>query len=183
MRTREKEQQFINRLQNEIKNRETLRQSVSKIYLPLLEKFDGKVYNKRFENVLKEALKDVSQLMFANCTMQAPNFYSNFPKNWAVQVTINIYNIRGDYTDKETYYTNIVLNAGRIDAKSSRIEEFSIVWAENFDKETDERKAILKNYDYYLTAAEDVAKAIENYKNLPFRFRKNIEFDEKFYLS
>lgn len=183
MRTREEKQQFINRLQNEIKNRETLRQSVSEIYLPLLEKFDGKVYNKRFENVLNEALKEVSPLMFANCTMQAPKLYSNFQKNWVVQVTINIYNNRGDYTDKETFYTNIVLNAGRIDAKSSKIEKFSIVWAENFDKETDERKAILKNYDYYLTAAEEVAKAIENYKNLPFRFRKNIEFNEKFYLS
>ncbi len=183
MRTREEKQQFMNSLQNEIKNRETLRQSVNKIYLPLLEKFNGKVYNKRFENVLNEALKEVSPLMFANCAMQSPNSYSNFPNNWAVQVTINIYNRRGDYTDKETFYTNIVLNAGRIDTKSSRIEKFSIVWAENFDKETDEGKAILKNYDYYLTAAEEVAKAIENYKNLPFRFRKNIDFNEKFYLS
>lgn len=183
MRTRQEKQQFINRLQNEIKNRETIRQSVSKIYLPLLEKFDGKVYNKRFENVLNEALKEVSPLMFVKCSIKSPNYYSNFQSCNTVQIEINIYNYRGNYTDSETFYTNIVLNAGRIDAKSSRIEKFSIVWAENFDKETDERKAILKNYDYYLTAAEEVAKAIENYKNLPFRFRKNIEFDEKFYLS
>lgn len=188
MRQREEKTAFIKRLTNEIRNRETLREVYNTVFLPMVAKFNGKVYNKRFDNALNEELKKVSPLMFAKCEQKSPSSYSNFKESWTVQVVLSCYNEKGNYSDKESLYTNVVLDCSdgytlRINAEKSKEETYTIAWGDNFDKETAEEKEILTNYNKYLKVAQKVFDAIEVFKDLPYRFRQNIEINNSFYLN
>lgn len=179
MRTRQEKSDFISTLKHEIKNRETLRQFLNTTFQDVLNKFDGKVYNKRFETALQEAMRKVSPLMWAKCSIQSRSSYSNFPNCNTVEIVLQIRNSPTNYTDTESLYTHIVLNSDdnhnlRIDAESSRKEKFTITWAENFDKETEQEKEILKKYDKFLKVAEAMEKVVKEYNDLPQRFRQNM---------
>lgn len=177
METKKNKTEFIATLKNEISNRETLREFYNTVFQELLKKFDGKVYNKRFETALNDALKAVSPSMWCRCEQQGRDSYSNFPDCPRVQIILSYRNT--NYTDNESFYTNIVLNYdpnynARINAEDSAREKYTIAWAANFDKTTEEEKTILKNYDKYLKVADKMAEAVANYNKLPARFRENI---------
>ena len=83
---------------------------------------------------------------------------------------------------------NIVLDTDsnynlRINAEKSKNEKFTIAWYEGFCNTTEENKSILKGYDKFLKVAEKIQNEISKYKDLPFRFRQNIEFNELYYLK
>lgn len=179
MRTRQEKGDFFATLKHEIKNRETLRQFFNTTFQNVLNTFNGKVYNKRFETALQDAMQKVSPLMWAKCSIQSRSSYSNFPDSNTVQIEMRFRNSQTNYTDTENFYTNIVLKSDdkynlRIDAESSRKERFTIAWAENFDKETEQEKEILKKYDKFLKVAEAMEKVVEEYNDLPQRFRQNM---------
>lgn len=180
MRTRQEKGDFISTLKHEIKNRETLRQFFNTTFQDVLNTFNGKVYNKRFDTALQDAMQKKSSLMWAKCELKSRNSYSNFPDCNTVQIEIIIRNTPTNYTNTESFYTNIVLKSDdnynlRIDAESSREEKYTIAWAENFDKETETEREILKKYDKFLKIAEAMEKAVKEYNDIPQRFRQNME--------
>jgi len=180
MRTKQDKSEFLKALKNEIKNREALRKFFDTTFQELLISFDGKVYNKRFDNALNEALKAVSPLMRAKCELKSRNIYSNFSQNNTVNVALNYRNSESNYLDNEIFYTNIVLTTDqnynlRISANDSKSENYTIAWAKNFDKETETRKGIIKQYDKFLKVANHVEKAMKEYNDLPHRFREHMD--------
>lgn len=180
MDTRQDKNTFIKVLRHEISNRDKVRQFFNTTFQELLKRFDGKVYNKRFDSALNDALKAISPLMSATCELQSRNSYSNFPNNNIVQVVLSIRNSEYNYKDTESLYTNIVLVADdnynlRISADYSRQEKYTKAWAENYDKETEERRGIISNYAKYLKAAAQMEKAVKAYNELPHRFRAHID--------
>ena len=180
MKTRQNKGDFFSTLKSEISHRETLRTFFDTTYQELLKKYDGKVYNKRFDTALNDALKAVSPLMWAKCELQSRNSYSNYKDNNLVQVVINFRNSSHNYNDNESLYTNIVLVTDanynlRISAEDSGKERYTLAWLGNFDRETETRKAILKDYDKYLRMAEKMVEAVKTYNELPHRFRENID--------
>ena len=62
MRTHKTKENFIARLEKEIVAINELLNFYKNVYLPTLAKFNGKVYNKRFINALKEQCNN--ELMF-----------------------------------------------------------------------------------------------------------------------
>lgn len=180
MRTRQEKQAFINALNTEISNRETIRQFFNTTFQDLLKRFDGKVYNKRFDTALNDALKAVSPLMWAKCELQSRNSYSNNKDNNFVQVVINFRNSSHNYNDNESLYTNIVLVTDanynlRISAEDSGKERYTLAWLESFDKGTEEKRNAIKMYDKYFKVAEEMEKAVKAYNELPCRFREHID--------
>lgn len=180
MKQREEKQVFIKTLQKELKNREALRQFFNTTFKDILRRFDGKVYNKRFDTALNEALKAVSPMMYAKCDIKNRNRYSNFPDNNLLEVVLYVRNSEHNYNDTEAFYTNVVLSSDlnynlRIDADKSQMEKYTAVWAENFDKETETRKEIIKNYNKLMKISEQMEKAVKAYNDLPHRFRQNID--------
>lgn len=180
MKAKQNKSEFFATLKNEISHREALRKFFNTTFQELLKKYDGKVYNKRFETALNDALKAVSPLMWCKCEIKGTDNYSNFPKCPRVEVQINFRNEDRNYTNNEYFYTIVLLNYddnfnARINAEDSAREKYAIAWADSFDKETATRKSILKDYDKLFKAAEKMAEAVESYNKLPARFRENID--------
>ena len=180
MRTTKEKSEFIKTLKQEIKNREALRRFFDADFQNLLQRFDGKVYNKRFDTALNEALKAVSPLMWAKCELRSRNSYSNFPQNNLLEVVLYFRKDEYNHNQKESFYTNVVLRTDdnynlRISAEDSKSEKYTIVCAENFDKETEEEKGIITAYAKYLKMAEQMEKAVKAYNDLPHKFREHID--------
>ena len=185
MRTKQNKVDFINTLKTELKHREMLADFYNTKFWAIVEKFNGKVYNKRFLTTLNEEMQKVNVLLSAKFENQSRNVYSNYKENIIVTIILCCRFDKFNYQDKENLYVNIVLDFGemRINAEKSKNEKYTIAWYENFVKTTEENKSIIKGYDKFLKVAEKIQNEISKYKDLPFRFRQNIEFNELFYLK
>ena len=186
MRQKQNKDVFINTLKQEIKVREQLQKFYKETFNLVVLKFNGKVYNKRFETALNDALKSYSPNLFATCTQKGPDSYSNYKDMFYVEVVFKGRTDLSNYKDYQALYTKVMLKTD--DGYNQRIcammdEKQSSIWYENFVKYTQEIKDTIKNYNKYMKAAQKVADAINTYKELPFRFRRNIEFTTLFYLK
>ena len=63
MRTKKNKEQFIEEMKKRINLREQLNSFYNDIYIPTLQKFDGKVYNIRFIKALREQAQKLNNLM------------------------------------------------------------------------------------------------------------------------
>jgi hypothetical protein len=168
MRQNRTKEQMIERLKKQIFHRNDLLEFRNRIFLPTLQKFDGKVYNIRFIKALREANEDeliyVRELEYDHILVEK-RFESH------------------NYTDCEQIYIKVIINQeGRIDASASVTDELGKKWVENFSEYTDEILKICSDYDVYMEKAENVRNAIEEYSKVPSAFRENIEFRKTFYL-
>lgn len=179
METNEIKTAFFSQLYTELKNRELLRQEVYKtVFYNALDKFDGKVYNKRFDNYLNDELKKVSPLLSVSCDNKGANDYFN-PSYYIVQIVFNCRNSSTNYTDSEKLYINMVLKNNRIQADDTKREEYTLKWLESFDEETRKKRSILEKYDDYFRIYEQMEKAVQLYNGLPTRFRRHL--NRKYY--
>ena len=179
---------FIETLKKEINHRDMIGSFYDTSFWGIVEKFDGKVYNKRFDNALNEALQALSPLMSAKCTLKGRDSYSNYPDNNKVEVILTGRFYTFNYSDKESMVINIVLDCDdnfnmRINLEKSKNEKYTVAWSDSFRQNTEEIRTILKGYDKYLKVAQKVADSINEYKDLPYRFRNNIEFTQLYYLK
>lgn len=186
MRQRQEKDAFISTLKKEIKVREQLAKFYKETFYLVVLNFNGKVYNKRFETALNDALQAVNPLFSATCTQKGGDSCSNYKDRSYIEVQLKARIDRYNYEEKEILYTKVMLKTDdgysqRIDA-SITDEKYMIGWYENFVQYTQEIKDTVKYYNKYLKTAQKVADAIAVYKDLPFRFRRNIEFTTKFYL-
>lgn len=185
MRQKQEKSVYLNTLKTEIMHRELLISFYNTSFWAIVEKYSGKVYNKRFLNTLNEELQKKNILLSAIVENQGRNMYSNYKENIIVTIVLCCRFDRFNYSDKERLYVNIVLDHGemRINYEKSKGETYTISWYDNFVKDTEESKGIIKRYDKYLKTAEKIQSEILKYKDLPYRFRKNIDFDGLYYLK
>lgn len=175
---------FITRVKDEINTRELLREVFNKTFQDVLNKFNGKVYNRRFDKALEDGLKSIDGRLFVTSEQKGGDSYSNFSSCNRVEVRISCLYNAGNYSDRAEFWTVVILDGdGRINAENSRKEKYTISWADNFDKTTEEMRQAVKNYDKYIKVAQKISDAIDEFKELPFRFRQNICFNNVFYLN
>lgn len=186
MREKMNKSDFINKLHTEIEHREMIVKAFNTAFQEVLNAFDGKVYNKRFLNALNEKLQSINPLLSAREEHGTQrDCYSNFNDLFCVEITINCRFDKYNYQDKEQLYTNIIVipSSYRIDAEKSKAEKMTLIWLENFNQYTEEKKRVIKDYNKMLKVAQKVADAIKDFKELPTDFRENIGFLYSHYIS
>lgn len=163
MRTKKNKEQFIEEMKKRINLREQLNTFYNDIYLPTLNKFDGKVYNIRFIKALREQAEKLNNLIYVK----------ELDNTNTIKIQIKLsYN----YTDYETLWVKLILTKeGRISYELTINDEIGKEWFVNFNKYKNEYQMAIDNYDQYMTIAEQLEKAIETYNKMPHTFRNNID--------
>ena len=165
MRTKFTKEIFIERLTKENKHRHDLLDFYNRIFLPTLQKFDGRVYNIRFIKELREANED--ELIFVR---ELDNDHIIIEKRFE----------KYNYTDCEQLYIKVILKGGRIDAAASISDEMGKKWVENFKLHTDELLSVIENYESYIAKCEELQTLINEFANISYKFRENITFSNAF---
>ena len=169
MRTELSKEAFIAKVESQVKRREELLRYYNKVFIPTLQKFDGKVYNKRFITALQN---ECNELQYVR-----PLEYEH--------VIVEMRASRTPYTDHEDIYLMVKLNSeGRIDYEASTTDRTGRAWITNFQLDTDALRTIINSYDEYMKIAESVRDAIETFATkVPYAFRENVRFTRRFYLK
>lgn len=167
MRTKLTKEQLISRMKKENDHRNDLLEFRNRIFLPTLQKFDGKVYNIRFIKALRDANED--ELIYVR---ELENDHIVVEKRFE----------RHTYTDCEQLYLKVLLKDGRIDADASVADDMGMKWIENFKCYTEELLLIGENYDFYMSKCEALQKAINEFAEINYKFRDNITFDNVYLL-
>lgn len=133
------------------------------VFVCVLNKFDGKVYNKRFRDALMKEM---------------PNelWYVTKGYNCVDEIKIVGRISKYNYSDTEDLYIKLVLNEnGRIKAAETLENGYTCSWLNSFEGNTESIEDAVKNYDVYLQKAKELDKMIEDYgKKIPHYFRDNI---------
>lgn len=167
MRTNLTKQEFINKCNIRIANRNKLSDFRRTTFVDVLNKFDGKVYNKRFRDALCAAFGD----SLFSVTDNGASFY------------FSLRNDKYNYNDYESIYVQLVLDGGRISANKTLENEYTKVLADNFEKETAEIEKGIEYYDAYLNMAEQLERMIESYSKIPYSVRQNFSDFKTWYLK
>lgn len=158
---------FIAKLENRIERRVWLMDYYNRVFLPTLQKFHGKVYNRRFVQALQDCADELT-------------YVRDFDND---HIVIERRSSRYNYTDYEDLYVMVKLGENkRIDADASITNDLGKAWVTNFQQYTEELRSTINDYDKCMGIAEGVRDAIMEYSKLPSAFRENIEFRYKFYL-
>lgn len=169
MRTHKTKETFIARAKKEIIVINELLSFYKNVYLPTLEKFNGKVYNKRFINALNE--QTTNELMLIR---EREN------ESVCIELRMERYN----YTDTKQMYCMLKVNKDfRIDYNATINDELGNKWIGNLTNEINEINDVIANYDKYLSVAEECQKQIDKVAELPYQIRQNIAFDKIWYLK
>ena len=169
MRTHKTKETFIARANKEINVINELLSFYKNVYLPTLEKFNGKVYNKRFINALKEQCNN--ELMFIRDKERD-------------EVVIELRFEKHNYNDRKQMYCKLLVNSEyRIDYNATINDNIGNKWIENLSDEITEINDVIANYDKYLSVAEECQEYINKVAKLPYQFRENIAFDKIWYLK
>lgn len=164
-------ERFIERQNVLVGTRNLIMQFYNEIYLPLIDKYNGKVINARFIHEL-EGNREYKGRRF---------FISHEDKNYTIQkeIMIQFYNhdfkSSSDYNDYETLYCGLVLNAeGRLDKKLTMENAIVQAWVKNFEAETQTIKDSIESYDKDMKFAEEFAEMCKKFNNLSSNFRRNL---------
>lgn len=164
MRTRQTKQEFIYELTERIAIRNAIMDFYNNVYLPTLQKFDGKVYNIRFIKALREKVAD-NRL-----------FYISERKYTDGVVELQMRRREWNYSDYESLYAKCNLNSeGRIDYNSTINDKLGNTWIENFNAYKEEYQRVIDNYDAYMQVGEKLEAALGEWNKLPHPFRQNID--------
>jgi hypothetical protein len=165
IRTRKSKAEFIAEMKQRIEIRKTIMDFVENVYFPMMAtKFDGKVYNKRFINALNEEAKKVHEFMYVK------NGYSYD------EIEIQLRLTKWNYTDYESILLKCKTNAeGRIDYEATINDEFCKAWIKSFKEYSDEYQKSIDNYDEYLKVFVKLDNVLNEYNELPYSFRKNLD--------
>lgn len=163
MRTKKNKEQFIEEMKKRINLREQLNSFYNDIYIPTLQKFDGKVYNIRFIKALREQAQKLNNLMLIK-ELDNKNAIE-------IQIRYNQYN----YNDYEALWAKLVLTKeGRISYELSINDDLGKKWIASFNEYQNEYQRAIDNYDQYMAIADQLEKALNVYNNLPHTFRNNL---------
>lgn len=163
IRTHKTKEEFINEMNERISIRKNLLDLYNNIYLPTLKEFDGKVYNIRFIKALRTKVENNKRIYISE-------------KQFDDMIEIEQRRDNFNYTDYERLCVKCVTNnEGRIDYNATLENEINNNWLNNFKEYIEEYQNAIDNYDAYMEQANQLAKAINEYNDLPHPFRQNIE--------
>lgn len=171
MRTKETKEVFINILKKEIKNAETLQKFYDEKFLPILRKYDGKVFNARFINEVEKAMKAESPYM---------SIYKENHNREEFTLVMSYRNTPHNYSDCEQLY--VLLSCpydenyyNRVSVEKTEANELGRAWLSNAKKDIAEKKEAIKHYDEFMKVANGLEAIINRFNALPYAFRRNFE--------
>ena len=166
-------EQFEERIRRQNKSQEELLAAYEKVFLPLLKKWDGKVYNKRFRTAIEEGLEAQGYGKLSKIYVSEESQHHN-----EVTLVLKQYPVPGNYNDAERVYIQLIVKYVdgnyRISEADTISNERGQAWLNNARENITERKKAVKNYKKYMKQAEQLQAAIKAYNELPHCFRENI---------
>lgn len=169
--TRQTKEEFIQRLNDEIKLNTMLLDFYTNVFVPTLQKFDGKVYNKRFTNALRD--QRTSELMLIR-------------ERENDQIVVELYHSKFNYQDCQRMYCKVLTKYDngneRIIAEDSLKDQYGVQWIKNIEIEIENLHQAIENYDKYLAVANECQDAICKFAELPYQFRNNCYMEKTYYL-
>lgn len=166
-------EQFEDRIRRQNKSQEELLKAYEKVFLPLLKKWDGKVYNKRFRTAIEQELEaqGYGKLSKIYVSEESQNHEE-------VTLVLKQHVMPGNYNDIERVYIQLIVKYVdgnyRISEADTISNERGQAWLNNARENITERKKAVKNYKKYMKQAEQLQAAIKAYNELPHCFRENI---------
>jgi hypothetical protein len=169
-------QEFIERTKKEIAVSEDMLKWVDEHYWPIVKKFDGKVFNKRFFNALYETVD--TPVVFRHTNSARIDVEGI---DYAYEQEIE-FSYNADGIQKRMFLTVVTNIEGRVVAADSHTK--------NYDRNIKTFKSNMKDYhdsieryDEIKAFAEDLEKKIREYAEMPFTARRNMAGFSKWYLG
>lgn len=164
IRTIKTKDEFVKEIQERISISKNLLDVYNNIYLPTLKEFDGKVYNIRFIKALRAKVENNKRIYISE--------RDEYDDMIEIRQRISDFN----YTDYENLCVKCLTNEeNRIDYNATLENKYHNIWLKNFKEYIDEYQNVIDNYDAYMEQANQLAKTINDYNNLPSPFRQNVE--------
>lgn len=164
IRTIKTKEEFVKEIQERISISKNLLDVYNNIYLPTLKEFDGKVYNIRFIKALRAKVENNKRIYISE--------RDEYDDMIEIRQRISDFN----YTDYENLCVKCLTNEeNRIDYNATLEDKYHNIWLKNFKEYIDEYQNVIDNYDAYMEQANQLAKTINDYNNLPSSFRQNVE--------
>lgn len=162
MRTNKDKAMFINDVMDKIERRMAIVTFFNEVCVPFMDKYDGKVMNKRFTNQLKELAQKQDERMWIE------------PMEGGF--TIHMKKDKFNYTDNASFPVKMTINDdGRLSMERTRANSLWTAWYENFNADTETMRETIKKYDEYMAVADKMKEAVDAYNHLPWVFRMNID--------
>lgn len=166
-------EQFASRIAKKNKSQEELLKAYEKVFLPLLKKWNGKVYNKRFRTAIEE------ELAASDYGKENKIFVNEEGQNREeVTLVLKQYPISGNYNEREYLYIQLIVKYidgnYRISETETLSNERGKAWLNNARENILERNKAIKNWDKYMEQVEKLQTAIKDYMDLPYCFRENL---------
>lgn len=163
IRTIKTKDEFVKEIQERISINKNLLDVYNNIYLPTLKEFDGKVYNIRFIKALRAKVENNKRIYISE---------KEYDDMIEIRQRISDFN----YTDYENLCVKCLTNEeNRIDYNATLEDKYHNIWLKNFKEYFEEYQNVIDNYDAYMEQANQLAKTINDYNNLPSPFRQNVE--------
>lgn len=164
IRTIKTKEEFVKEIQERISISKNLLDVYNNIYLPTLKEFDGKVYNIRFIKALRAKVENNKRIYISE--------REEYDDMIEIRQRISDFN----YTDYENLCVKCLTNEeNRIDYNATLEDKYHNIWLKNFKDYFEEYQNAIDNYDAYMEQANQLAKTINDYNNLPSPFRQNVE--------
>lgn len=164
IRTIKTKEEFVKEIQERISISKNLLDVYNNIYLPTLREFDGKVYNIRFIKALRAKVENNKRIYISE--------RDEYDDMIEIRQRISDFN----YTDYENLCVKCLTNEeNRIDYNATLEDKYHNIWLKNFKDYIEEYQSVIDNYDAYMEQANQLAKTINDYNNLPSPFRQNVE--------
>lgn len=164
IRTIKTKEEFVKEIQERISISKNLLDVYNNIYLPTLREFDGKVYNIRFIKALRAKVENNKRIYISE--------RDEYDDMIEIRQRISDFN----YTDYENLCVKCLTNEeNRIDYNATLEDKYHNIWLKNFKEYFEEYQNVIDNYDAYMEQANQLAKVINDYNNLPSPFRQNVE--------
>ena len=164
IRTIKTKEEFVKEIQERISISKNLLDVYNNIYLPTLKDFDGKVYNIRFIKALRAKVENNKRIYISE--------REEYDDMIEIRQRISDFN----YTDYENLCVKCITNEeNRIDYNATLEDKYHNIWLKNFKEYIEEYQNVIDNYDAYMEQANQLAKTINDYNNLPSPFRQNVE--------
>lgn len=163
IRTIKTKDEFVKEMNERISISKNLLDVYNNIYLPTLKEFDGKVYNIRFIKALRAKVENNKRIYISE-------------RKYDDMIEIRQRTSDFNYTDYECLCVRCLTNEeNRIDYNATLEDKYHNIWLKNFKEYFEEYQNVIDNYDAYMEQANQLAKVINDYNNLPSPFRQNVE--------
>lgn len=168
MRTNKTKDEFINDIKVRIKTRKDILNIYENLFLPLLKKFDGKVFNKRFRLQFAELLEanNIENVLLRDRNLSFTNGY-----------VLDKQNYKFNYSDVESLYFQFVLSDGRIDFDATISNEENIRELKHFKNGLTSYENCINNYDKYMEIAKETEEKIKEFNDMHYLFRQNVKIN------